>query len=747
MLVLLCAAVLPMLAVRAVQAVSIYRLQERVANQMRDQLNEQAQEDMQRTVKGYARSLDQLGRLGQALLRVQASEIEARLIAPPPRQAIPIPSVSDFARFEQAGQGPFRIEPSTRHAVVDANMKRSPLNISYDTQVVLPLIDPLDDEAVQAKSKLVSMTGVYREIHEQLGEAILWQYTTLESGLHFSYPGKSAFPPGYDPRQQQWFGRAEKNRRAVTSQPYFDNATRQLVITLAQPITGRGRAFAGVTALDLRVSSLLDPQALNTPWANDASVMVVATYPAKDRIQHEQRNRPGSANWRADRFRSNNNDIAGEESDTSYPPDVYVVADNSKNPDTNNQPSALATVAFDSASDRQAVLEDLLQARPGVRRVFIDGQDRTIAYGQVGSTEEGRPAFAMIVVPTRTIHQPAEIAVQQISEDLTASLVTTGGILVGLMILVFVSAFFMSFRITRPITELAKASKRVASGDLDATVTVNRKDELGQLGQAFNQMVPALRDRMKMRESLHVAMQVQQSLLPDQPPRLKGLDLAGHSEYCDETGGDYYDFIQLDQVGPNAIAIAVGDVTGHGIAAALLMATGRALIRSHANTNNPLGHVFTQVNQQLCDSEFTGRFMTLMYLLVENPHHNHGPIRVRFLSAGHDPVIVYRPAEDAFFQLEGHDIPLGIDPTWQYNEQTSDSLRTGDILVIGTDGIWECFNPKGQQFGKERLKQTIRNASHHNAKDIAKAVSNACKNWRDTREQGDDITMVVIKLT
>ena len=744
MLVLLITAVLPMLAVRVVQAVSTYRLETELAEQTRDQLNDQAQEDMQRTVEGYARSLDQVGRLGQSLLKYQASQAQFRLVGPPPRDPVPIPSVQELAAYEANSSGPYKIEPSLRHAVVTEDGELKPLNISYDTQVYLSFDEQVTNESQQQLDKLAGMTRIYREINDKVDQTILWQYTSLDSGMHFSYPAKSAFPEGYNPKEQEWYTRAIAARAAVTSQPYVDAATGQLVITFAQPISGRGNKLLGVTAIDLRVSELLDPQALNTEWAEDASVIVVASHPARNRqrprVNRDQRRERAT---RPERPASNTDLVA----DMSFPADVYIVAETLHDQGQHAHTQEIETVNFDSAEDRDAVSADLVDGKAGVRRVFIEGQDRMIAYGQIGSGDEGRPVFAMIIVPTRTIQRPAEQAVREIDEDLTASLVNTGGILIMLLLIVFASAFLMSFRLTRPISELADASNRVAGGDLDAKVEVKRKDELGQLGDAFNKMVPALRDRMKIRESLAVAMQVQQSLLPNHPPKMKGLDIAGHSEYCDETGGDYYDFIELDQLGPDTVAIAVGDVTGHGIAAALLMATGRALIRSHANTTNSLGEVFTAVNKQLCDSEFTGRFMTVMYLIVENPGQADGPIRVRFMSAGHDPVVVYRPADDRFFELEGRDIPLGIDEAWQYNEEVSDLLQPGDVLVIGTDGIWECFNPHDQQFGKDRMKQTIRQAAQGNADDIAKAVSNACKDWRGSRDQNDDITLVVVKLT
>ena len=789
MMLLLLTAVLPMLAVRGVQALSIYKLQVSVAEDMRDRLSRQAEQDMQRTVAGFAHSLEQVGTLGYALLKIQASQVEHRLVGPPRRDNAVIPSVEDFKRFEGDPDSPWTIEPSERHAMITDDGELRPLLISYDTQVVLPITDDGPTTAAREDlAKLGSMTRVYRDIHDKVDDIILWQYTTLASGLHFSYPGKSAFPEGYQPQEKNWFQRAILARRPIGSQPYIDASTGQLVITFAQPVIGRGRTLAGVTAIDLRVSRLLDPEALNTGWSDESSVIVVAPYPtraeAKDRIKElfEDRRPTGPRGEgrqdradrterpeRGERVGERTRERAGEReigepgvdrspaellntpnreprADRSAPPDVYIVADVKQDRGERMRRPKTRTVSFDDPADREAVTQDLLAGNDGVRRVTINGADRMIAYGRIGGEGEDRPVFALITAPTRTILQPAESAIREVNQTLRASLVNTGGIMLVLLVLVGMVAYFMSDRLTRPIIEMADASKQVAGGDLDARVVVNRKDELGDLGNAFNAMVPALHDRMKMRESLAVAMQVQQSLLPDHPPRVPGLDIAGHSEYCDETGGDYYDFIELDRLGPNSIAVAVGDVTGHGVAAALLMATGRALIRSHANQPGSLGDVFTDVNKQLCGGKFTGRFMTLMYLVVQSGRDENGRVPVRYLSAGHDPVIVYRPSDDSFIELEGSDIPLGIDEGWTFTEKQSEALRPGDTLVVGTDGVWECFNSSGEQFGKDRLRDVIRSAARGSAEDIARAVSDACRSWRGEREQNDDITLVVVKL-
>lgn len=773
MMILLLTSVLPMLAVRAVQAISIYRLQDKVASDMRQRLTDEAEADMLRTVGGYARSLKQQTSLGFALLSVQAGEVENRLVGPVPTKQLKVPSAKAFSLYQLKPTGDeWEIVESKRHAVVNDQGVFENLLISYDTQVVLKTggnrgtTIPGDDVA-----RLSDMTVVYRDIYDRAGDIILWQYTSLSSGWHFSYPAKAQFPKDYAPSQRAWYRQALKRGGPIGTRPYIDASTQQLVITFAQPVKGLNDVPAGVTAIDLRVNRLLDPMALNTDWADQASVMVVASYPAKDdfpgrspvpitRRPKDESSTPRrelgpnkrdflrGPKPRAEAAPTPDDDLEAlqnPEADTSFPADVYVVADVDQVREGPMRRVQTATIAFDNEKDRAEVTGDLLKSRSGVRRVSIAGEDRMIAYGQIGN-DEGRPIFALIVTPTSTILAPAESAITEVEEDLRDSLLTTGGIVLLILLLVGGFAFVLSYRLTRPIVEMAGAARRVAKGDLNTRVDIDRKDELGQLGNAFNDMVPALRDRMKIRESLAVAMQVQQSLLPSRAPSVAGLDIAGHSEYCDETGGDYYDFIQLDQLGPDSLAIAVGDVTGHGIAAALLMATGRALIRSHVNTKGSLGEVFSAVNKQLCDSEFTGRFMTLMYLVIENKCAADGSMPVRYLSAGHDPVIVYRPSDDSFHELSGTDIPLGIDADWAFNERNSTALRPGDVLVVGTDGIWECFDTKGEQFGKDRLNETIRQASDGSAESIAQAISGACKAWRGEREQNDDITMVVVKL-
>jgi hypothetical protein len=152
------------------------------------------------------------------------------------------------------------------------------------------------------------------------------------------------------------------------------------------------------------------------------------------------------------------------------------------------------------------------------------------------------------------------------------------GAVVALVIALILAAW-MARRVSGPVLDLIGFMRRVGAGELDAKADFGGSQEFQQLSDALNRMIVDLRDRVQLRHSLNLAMEVQQRLLPRTPPVVPGLDIAGHSTYCDETGGDYYDYLVLDKTAPNQLLLALGDVMGHGVAAALVMAGARGVAR------------------------------------------------------------------------------------------------------------------------------------------------------------------------
>jgi PAS domain S-box-containing protein len=244
------------------------------------------------------------------------------------------------------------------------------------------------------------------------------------------------------------------------------------------------------------------------------------------------------------------------------------------------------------------------------------------------------------------------------------------------------------------------------------------------------------------KKSLTLAGEVQKSLLPQGNFQLDGLDIAGRTIACDEIGGDYFDFLWGQECSNDHFDAVVGDVTGHGVEAALLMTTARAFLRMRASQCGGISQIVTAMNHHLAkDFLNTGRFMTLFYLSIDPKKQT-----LHWVRAGHDPAILYDPAKDRFEILKGAGLALGVDENYAYEENLKSGLFRGQIIAIGTDGIWESYNREGKMFGKQRFREIVRESAHRPASEIIDAVYSDLKNFALGFRQADDITLVVIKL-
>jgi len=345
--------------------------------------------------------------------------------------------------------------------------------------------------------------------------------------------------------------------------------------------------------------------------------------------------------------------------------------------------------------------------------------------------------FVIVVPKSVVMGLPEDIA--EMFSSYTQSQTTISGTAVVLA-LVFVAciAFFTSRTSTRRVMKIVDAFRRLAQGDFSVRLNFRLKDERNQMITTFNEIVPKLEEHLRMSTALGVAQEVQQSLLPKDDPTLQGFDISGSSVYCDETGGDYYDFINIDQ---DRLAVVVGDVSGHGVSSALLMATARALIMLRASMPGQAAGIINDVNKHLSlDSYHTGNFMTFFYCELTSSER-----KACWVRAGHDPALLYDSDTGQFDELKGHGLALGVDYTFEYDEFHR-ILAPGQIVLIGTDGIWEMHNEAGEMFGKDRVKEIIRNNISAASKEIIAAITNALNKFRGSKQPEDDITMVVIKV-
>jgi sigma-B regulation protein RsbU (phosphoserine phosphatase) len=246
--------------------------------------------------------------------------------------------------------------------------------------------------------------------------------------------------------------------------------------------------------------------------------------------------------------------------------------------------------------------------------------------------------------------------------------------------------------------------------------------------------------KQRMEFDLEIAASIQRDFMPHGAPHAPGFDMAGASIPCDSTGGDYYDYLPHPG-SPDGFCVTVGDVSGHGIPSALLMASARALIRAHAALPGIPAEMISGVNRLMSrDTGHSGRFMTLFWLGVDPASGI-----LTYVRAGHDPALAYDPATGEFEELGGKGIPLGIEPCWGYEQNIRRGWKAGEVFVLGTDGVWETRREGGEMYGKDRLREVVARNAASDAGAIVQAALDDVKAFRGKTPPQDDLTLVIVK--
>jgi len=340
---------------------------------------------------------------------------------------------------------------------------------------------------------------------------------------------------------------------------------------------------------------------------------------------------------------------------------------------------------------------------------------------------------------------PWAVIVAQPDEEFRAKVWVIAGdeAITVLLVLAFACALalYQSHSILKPVRRLTATAERIAAGDLDARANIETTDEIGRLAGVFDRMVPQLRDNLKLQQSLALAADVQAELLPQQAPSFPGLDVAGKSLSYEQIGGDYFDFIDLRPWDDPRLAITVGDICGHGIAAAMLMATARAHVRSRAQPLPDLGELLKGVNRRLAVDLGVDKFMTLGFYVLDPARK-----RVDWASAGQDAAFHYRAATGEIEEVAAKGVPLGVMDDWDYVALSRDDLAPGDVFLLGTDGIWETRNAAKEEFDKERVRALLRGHHDRTAQEIVDVVLAALETFRGDLPRQDDVTIVVARV-
>jgi sigma-B regulation protein RsbU (phosphoserine phosphatase) len=548
-----------------------------------------------------------------------------------------------------------------------------------------------------------SFVGAYRDAagvlrvnqsHIENGRSPVREYDVLPGGdwkLHRDEPDN-----GYDPRTRPFYQRAKAARRLVWQPPYIFYDQSVPGITCANPFFDKAGRLRGVLTVDFDLNSL-SQFVRNVSMSPNAQLFimtadgVVLAHPTQ-RIQIEAGQREHGELTRIENLN-----------------DPLLKAFNAQlTPQDRTNPKG---------QDHARQFEFVHDGVPYYARTtaFSIDQDLTWIVGAVAPQSD----FLSHVQQTMAF-------------SVSASLIA--------LVLAVWLAWVFARRVSQPVVSLVSLVNKVGAGDLDARAELGGPREFRQLSSALNRMIDDLRDRERLRTGMAVAMEVQQRLLPIEPPKIAGLDIAGFSAYCDETGGDYFDYIRPDQ-NSQSLLLAIGDVMGHGIGSALLMASARAILRSRISSSPAPGALLTHLNRQIASDLTGGQFMT-MFLGWVDPTQS----VLHFASAGHDPAMIYDPGRDEFYQTERGNIPLGIEAGAVYAEQTFALLKPGSILILATDGLWDAVNPRGDYFGKQRLEESIRRVAHLSAKEITAVVRRDLTAFRAGAHQRDDITLVVVKI-
>ena len=596
----------------------------------------------------------------------------------------------------------FKPHPDYRRRSADGRLIPHDVSLAHPVFLLAPGVSA--SQVSGDAARLSGLTGAFQEIARSLGKTLHWAYISLENGLHVSYPGHGGYPEGYDPRTRHWYQAATGD--VAWTLPMVDATTGQVVMTASKQVRRPDGTVAGVAAMDVLITELLQIEELAAIWTTAMRSFLVM--PAVNP-------------------QTGHSDLL-----------IVVQKGYQAAADSWEKPIRTEWLTSEDPAFLTHLLKDVELGRSGHVEMPYEGEASIWAYAPIGSK-----AHFVIIVPKVVIDGMAAKSAGIVKKYTSKGLLVTTAAAIFAVAIVTLAAFVGSRGITRPIRVLASTAQRLSNGDFSARIDLKTGDERDQVIDAFNAMVPKLDDHMRLQESLRLATEVQQNLLPERDPSVPGFDISGISLYCDETGGDYYDYLKIREDTPGRAGIVVGDVSGHGIQSALLMASARASLRQRVSLPGSLSEIVADVNRQFClDVRETGAFMTLFYLAVDSTRRS-----LRWVRAGHDPAIFFDPETGTFEELSGKGTPLGFDENVVFEEKEKKGMQRGQIVFIGTDGIWETIDGQGRMFGKQRVHDIIR--CHHglNARQIVQTVIGELQEFRQELKAADDITMVVVKIT
>ena len=378
----------------------------------------------------------------------------------------------------------------------------------------------------------------------------------------------------------------------------------------------------------------------------------------------------------------------------------------------------------------------------------IDGFSRLEATYLEGGDKPGenQPVFAAFTARPSVLNRRIFSSLGDLSGVRVLGFELIAFLLLLIEVLALVTGIILTRAITSAVDKLYAATQHIQSGDLTHKVKIERRDQLGILGESFNLMTSNIaslieeqKQRQRLENEISIAREVQNQLFPQRVPAVPGVEIEAICKAARMVSGDYYDFIELS---PTRIAIAIADISGKGISAALLMASLQAALRSQllapGSDSVSTAELVARLNRHLVRNTGDDRFATFFVAVYDSSTR-----LLRYTNAGHLPSFCL--CGDHAFYLDKGGMVLGVFEDYEYEEGT-ETVPPNAVLVGYSDGLVEPENVYGEEFGITRLRDAALRLNGSSPRAIALGLMQEAEEWAGTPEQADDMTVIVARM-
>ena len=533
-----------------------------------------------------------------------------------------------------------------------------------------------------------------------------------ETGVFRSYPWRTGRAASYDYRERHWYKKAADKKEVIWTEPYIHVATKDLIVTCAVPFYGMDNKLLGVVEIDMTLKVMCE-DILSTQIGEEGYAVLldkhgnIVARPGLD---------AGDTRW----------------------DEVYT---------TEN-------LLSDSDPKFKSIIKSMISGKKGIGRAKFEGEEKYIAYAPIMNMEWSLG----LVMPVKEIISPAMNAQSKIistADDVNREINRHIRSIEGTILIIFILtilavvglAYRLSRKITRPILDLDRGIKVVGKGDLDYRFQVNTGDEIEDLAEGFNKMTGDLKTHIKIltettvkkekiEKELKIAHDIQMDMVPKDFPKNQEVDVYAILDPAKEVGGDLYDFFFIDE---DNLCFVVGDVSGKGVPAALLMTMTIALIRTMAREVKSPEKVMTHINKAICRDSQSAMFVTIFYGIL-----NIVTGEVLYVNAGHNPPMLLRRNKEYGPLKNTSGTVMGEFEDAVFKDEKID-LGRGDTLVMYTDGVTEALSSEGCQYSEESLMKEICLLTAAGAHEMVEDIREKVKIFSRGAEQSDDITLMVLK--